>query len=184
MTKYIRKQDGVFFDPKAGRMVEHHGYSKRIFWSRQMLDDLRRDYPYTLNEDLAGYFGVSARTIIRKARELGLEKDPEWLSEIWNERRLLARVKAKRLGNPGCFKKGQHANPATEFKPGHQMTEEEKVKQSAGMRRWALHHPSKVREKARKVSMWAASNPDLVKERNRKVSETKRKVAVCGDMEV
>ena len=32
-----------------------------------------------VNEELAGILGVSQRTLIRKARELGLEKNSQWL---------------------------------------------------------------------------------------------------------
>jgi hypothetical protein len=173
--KYERKPDRVYYDAKTGRTMEHRGYSTRIFWSRQMIDDFRRDYPTTLNEELAGYFGVSVRTVVRKARELGLRKDSEWLAAIYDERRQLAHVRSKAMGYPGTFKKGQRPSPAMEFKPGHRLTDEQRQRQQEGLHRWVLTHPDKVSEKGRKVSLWASNNPDLVEARNRKVSETKRR---------
>lgn len=81
-----------------------------------MLDMLRQYFPTTLNDEMAGMLGVSIRTMIRKARELGLKKDSDWLSSVWEERRLMAHVQSKRLGYPGRIQKGQHLSPATEFK--------------------------------------------------------------------
>ena len=116
-----------------------------------MIDYLRRHYPTTLNEELAGCLGVSQRTMIRKARELGLEKDPEWLRDVWDERRKLAHIIIKRKGYPGGFVKGQRANPAGEFKPGHKPTEEQRAKKSEAMRKWYRMNPLKAKEKARKA---------------------------------
>lgn len=66
---YTRKPDGVFYDAKQGRLMEHQGYAKRIYWSKDMIDLLMREYPTTFNEEMAGMLGVSHRTMIRKARE-------------------------------------------------------------------------------------------------------------------
>ena len=79
---YQPARQGIYYNEKVGRIVEHNHYATRIFWNTQMLDYLRRHFSTTLNEDLADYLGVSLRTMIRKARELGLRKDPRWLSEI------------------------------------------------------------------------------------------------------
>lgn len=105
------------YSSKHGRIVTKDHYAIRIFWSEDMLDFLKANYATTLNEELAGCLGVSVRTLVRKAREIGLEKDQSWLRRIWDERRLIAHVVSKKMGYPGTFKKGQHASPATEFKP-------------------------------------------------------------------
>lgn len=84
-----------------------------------MIGMLRRDYPTTFNEELAGAIGVSVRTMIRKARELGLEKDRKWLSDVWDERRKFAIMASRRKGYPGAFKKGEHHCVEHEFKKGH-----------------------------------------------------------------
>ena len=116
-----------------------------------MLDYLRKHYPTTLNEELAGCLGVSQRTMIRKARELGLEKDPEWLAAVWDERRQLAHVISKRKGYPGGFKKGERANPAGEFKPGRKPSAEEIAKRAESMRQWYKRNRKAASDKALKA---------------------------------
>lgn len=148
---YTPARQGIYYNEKVGRIVEHKGYATRIFWNTQMLDYLRRHFPTSLNEELAECLGVSQRTMIRKARELGLEKDPRWLREIWEERRRLAHVISKRKGYPGGFQKGQRANPDGEFKPGRKPSAEELAKKSEKMKQWCLRHPKEVRAKALKA---------------------------------
>ena len=131
--------------------MEHHHYATRIFWNKEMLDYLRRHYATTLNEELAGCLGVSQRTMIRKARELGLEKDPEWIADVREERRKLAHVIAKKKGYPGAFKKGVRSNPAGEFKPGRKPSDEEIAKRSESMKRWYKLNRKAASEKARKA---------------------------------
>ena len=156
---YAKVKDGVFYNPKVGRIVNHQGYSTAIHWSTSMIDYLHRYYPTTLNEELAGCLGVSQRTMIRKARELGLEKDPEWLRDIWDERRKLAHIISKRKGYPGGFVKGQRANPAGEFKAGEPRSEEMKRKQGEGMKRWYKRHPREASAKALKA--WETRRANL-----------------------
>ena len=148
---YQPARQGIYFNPKVGRIVEHQHYATRIFWNTSMLDYLRRHFPTTLNEELAECLGVSPRTMIRKARELGLEKDPKWLADVWEERRQLAHIISKRKGYPGGFQKGQRANPAGEFKPGRKPSDEELAKKSEQMKQWYRRHPFEARAKARKA---------------------------------
>lgn len=149
---YQKKKDGLFYSPERGRVMEHRGYATRIFWNKQMLDDLRRMFPTTLNEELAGFLCVSQRTMVRKARELGLVKDPRWLRDIWEERRKWAHMASAAQGHPGGFQKGQRANPAGEFKPGHKPTAETIAKQAAGRRKWNMLNPDKVRARVLKAA--------------------------------
>lgn len=107
----------TFYSEKYGRIVTRYRMATSIFWSADMLDYLRTHFATTRNEELAGCLGVSQRTLIRKARELGLQKDGRWLSGIWDEHRQMARFVSRKKGYPGAFKKGQHTSPATEFKP-------------------------------------------------------------------
>lgn len=118
-AKNRKKPDGNFFDEKTGRVYSHDGYSKRIAWSRQMVDDLCSMFPVTKNDELAGILGVSPRTMIRKARDLGLQKDKTWLLKQWEDNRFTACYVARKMGYPGHIRKGEHRSPATEFKPGH-----------------------------------------------------------------
>lgn len=155
------KREGIYFNPKLGRVVEHHGCSMRIHWSKDMLDYIRRHFATTINEELAGCLGVSPRTMVRKARELGLQKDPAWLAEVCEEHRRMAHMAARKAGNPSSFKKGVHYNPAGEFKPGHQLTPEEKKKQKESVRRWFRTHPAQVRAKAAKAAETRRRNRQL-----------------------
>lgn len=149
---YQKTKDGTYFNPKVGRIVVHKGYSTRIYWSTDMLDYLRRHFATTLNEELAGCLGVSQRTMIRKARELGLQKDPTWLQQVWDERRIMAHIISRKKGYPGGFVKGVRNSPETEFKKGHTASPEVKQKQSKGLRRWYRMNPGAARARALKVS--------------------------------
>ena len=115
--RHPQKPPQTFYSEKHGRIVTRDHMATRIFWSKDMLDYLRDHFATTFNEELAGCLGVSQRTMIRKARELGLQKDNNWLANVWNQRRMWARMASRRKGYPGTFQKGQHASRATEFKP-------------------------------------------------------------------
>lgn len=137
---YKPVREGTYWHPSYGRLMTHKGYSTRIAWSPTMLGIMRRYYPSTTNEEVAGMLGVSARTVVRKARELGLVKDKAWLQEMWNSKRRMAHAVSKG-GNSGSFKKGEHANRASEFKPGHKLTAEQAERRRAALKKWHLRHP-------------------------------------------
>lgn len=146
----FKKPDGIFLDQRTGRVWEHRGYSKHIYWSRQMLDDLRSMYPTTFNYDLAHILGVSSRTMIRKARELGLEKDREWLRGVYRENVRVACCLNKVHGNKGQFKKGVRSSPDTEFKSGRRkpLTDEQEAKRRESLKRsWCLRRAKERRRK-------------------------------------
>lgn len=107
---------GARYYPDRNRVEEAPNGSRRIAWSRQMVDDLRRMFSVTLNQDIADYLGVSLRTMIRKARELGLQKDKAWLTDVWEDRRRQAHMASRSKGYPGSIKPGEHRSPETEFK--------------------------------------------------------------------
>lgn len=151
-SKYEPVREGTFYSEKHGRIVVHHGYSVMIHWNRDMLDYLKQHYATTLNKELAGCLGVSVRTMIRKARELGLEKDAGWLRGVYEERRRMAMSAWKRKGNPGGFKKGVRNSPATEFKKGHTESEETKAKRIASLKRWYRMNHEKVMQRALKMA--------------------------------
>lgn len=105
------------YHDERGRLLEHKGGGTRLHWSGYMVEKLKRLYPTTKNDDLAIEFDMSVRTIVRKARELGLEKDREWMLEQKRQNcRLMRVINLCHGGNSGQFKKGQHASPNTEFK--------------------------------------------------------------------
>ena len=116
--------DGCFFHEAKGRLVEHKGCSTRILWSGNMLSLLKRYYPTTRNEELAELVGVSPRTLTRKARELGLVKDPDWLKGVYNYNRRDAQAASKRKGYPGSFKSGCRVGEKFWFKKILDMSKE------------------------------------------------------------
>lgn len=59
---------------------------------------------------------VSPRTLVRKARELGLNKDQQWQHGNVMRNLKMAQFESRRLGYPGHIMKGQHRSPETEFK--------------------------------------------------------------------
>jgi len=148
---YQRKTPGTYYDAASGMLYDIRNGTRCRHWSRQMIDDLRRLFPTTFNNELAGILGVSPRTMIRKARELGLEKDPQWLAGVWEQRRHWAHMSSRRKGYPGAWRKGEHANRDTEFKPGVRHTPEQRAKQSAGLREWYRTHPKAASAKALKA---------------------------------
>jgi len=146
--KYDKKKDGVFYHPSYGRIMEHRHYATRIFWSTAMLDYLRRHFAATINQELCEELGVSMRTMIRKARELGLQKDTQWLKGVWNTNRHLAQASSRINGNSGQWRKGERSNPAGEFKAGHHLTTEQEQRRREAMRRWHRQHPDVARQAA------------------------------------
>ena len=136
---YKKVKEGVFLHPKFDRVMEHYGYATRIYWSPQMLDYMQRNYATTMNKDLADWLGVSVTTVIRKARQLGLRKAPEWMRQMSVERCPLANAANARKGNSGRFKKG------------HKETPEGRQKRLAALRRYYLTHPKEVAAARRKT---------------------------------
>lgn len=114
---YHKKKDGIYYSHAKGRSMIHKGYATSIYWNKQMIDDITRLYPTTKNEDLADMLGVSLRTLVRKARELGIKKNKEWLRSVWNENRKLAHLVSKVKGHPGTFQKGCTIGKDYWFKP-------------------------------------------------------------------
>lgn len=165
-AKNRKKPDGIFLDRTTGRLWEHNGYSKRINWSRQMLDDLRTMYPTTFNTELAHILGVSSRTMIRKARELGLEKDREWLMGVYRENVRVAHCMNKVHGNSGQFKRGVRSSPDTEFKSGtHKpLTDEQEAKRRESLKRsWCLRRAKERRKKNEAVATLVNTSVTSVK---------------------
>ena len=107
----------VYYDNTAGRLMERDGSVLRIFWTPQMLTDLKRYYPTTKRDELSAMLGIGVTTIERKARELGLKKDAAWLKSVLSENAHLGRISMKKNGTANHFPKG-HVSPA-QFKKGH-----------------------------------------------------------------
>ncbi len=52
-----------------------------IQWTDEMLNKLRKEFPAQFNKELAAELKVSWRTLVRKARELGIEKEAGFLKK-------------------------------------------------------------------------------------------------------
>ena len=78
---------------RGNRLIIRKDGISRIYWSGNMLSELRRYYPTTKNAELADYFGVSQRTINRKAAELGLTKSKQFIADVSKENGYLALIK-------------------------------------------------------------------------------------------
>ena len=118
---------------KLGLRKQNYG----IVWTPQMLKLLKDFFPTMFNVPLAKWIGVSRSSLLRKARELGLEKKPGFREERAEDIRHNQSIGAKRSKNTrGRIKKGEHVSPATEFKKGHVLSEEAKARQIAGLKRY------------------------------------------------
>lgn len=90
-----------------------------IEWTDEMLSTIRAKFATAYNKELAEELGVSWRTLVRKARELGLEKEAGFLDKRRGEITKMAQV--ARPENPTKGQKG-FVIPGGEkyrFKPGH-----------------------------------------------------------------
>ena len=117
---------------RLGLKKDHYG---RV-WTPQQLMMIRQLFPVTFNNALAKFLGVSKRALIRKARELGLEKVPGFVKDRQADISELIREGQRRSNKPmPSFPKGVHSNPANEFKPGHVESPETKAKRSEAMKR-------------------------------------------------
>lgn len=106
-----------YYDAATGRLYQrHHGCipAARV-WTGQMVCDLRRWYATTTNTELTELLGVSRATIQRKAKQLGLQKDSNWLRRIQCQSLIWARIKNNKLGH-GRFQPGNTIGAAHWFK--------------------------------------------------------------------
>lgn len=139
MVKLLPKRSRGSIIQKASKLgLKKQRYG--IEWTPQMLKLLHMFFPTMFNDALAKWLGVSPRTLIRKARELGLEKEPGFLEKRKDDIQRKAgdalRQRGDREGT--WFKKGIRHNPAGEFKPGHKESPETKAKRSEALKAtWA-----------------------------------------------
>jgi hypothetical protein len=54
-------------------------YRPKIIWTQEMFAELERRFPHEFNKDIAKDLGIGWRSLVRKARELGLQKEPGFL---------------------------------------------------------------------------------------------------------
>lgn len=91
----------------------HYKYANNKYaWSKTDLEYLTQYFPYTANKQLAKHFNISWRTIVRKARELNLQKNDDFRDQF----------DFKKFGELAS----SHPNSiATRFKPGQVLSKEE-----------------------------------------------------------
>lgn len=108
---------------------------KKTIWSTEMIQKLMTEFPNRFSRDIGKDLGISIRTVIRKARELGLEKEDSFLDknrELITQLATDAHPPNPNKGNkdfriPGGekfqFKKGQ-PRPSVDYNKIHQKRNE------------------------------------------------------------
>jgi len=92
--------------------------SYKYIWEQKEIEKLEELFPVKTNRELSKIFGISIRTVIRKARELNLQKIDYFRKTIdFIQIGKLASTHPNSIATR--FKKGQRVSPETEFKKGH-----------------------------------------------------------------
>lgn len=119
-----------------------------IEWTDGMLATIKRKFATSYNKELAEELGVGWRTLVRKARELGLEKEDGFLEKRREEIKQMAKESLPENPHKGkkgfvipnsekhSFKKGH--TPATKYNAA--LVERIRTKRNATIReeRWRL----------------------------------------------
>ncbi len=90
-----------------------------INWTPEMLLKLQELFPVMYNKQLAALLGISWRSLVRKARELGIGKEPDFLNknrEDITRLAVLAHPPNKHKGHKGWTVPNSEL---TRFKPGN-----------------------------------------------------------------
>jgi hypothetical protein len=69
-----------------------HRKGKPINWTPEMILYLRNEFAHTYNKVLAKHLRIGWRSVVRKARELGLEKEIDFLQKNKAEIQSMARI--------------------------------------------------------------------------------------------
>lgn len=99
--------------------VSRHGLSYKgisLHWTPEMLRRVKDEFPVRFNRELAKELGMSPRSLIRKARELGVDKEPGFLEKHREQITEMAaahhpKLTANHAGLPEAWIRAQ-------FKPG------------------------------------------------------------------
>lgn len=105
--------------PPIFKMGSKRAYRAPVQWSNERIELLSEKFATTFNKDLALELGCGWRTVIRKARELGLEKEVGFLDK--NRPEIVKRIFKVRRPNPTKGMKGWQVpgGEAYQFKPGN-----------------------------------------------------------------
>jgi len=98
--------------------LKHKKAWRKIEWAPEMIKAVESRFPSSYNKELAKELGISWRSLVRKARELGIEKEAGFLAKRRGEISKMA-TEAK-PPHPAKGKKGWHVpnSEATRFAPG------------------------------------------------------------------
>ena len=142
MAELITKYDRV-----KGRAYVWTGCKWKIHWTADMISYMKRKYPTTKNDIMAEALGINKRTIIFKAREMGLYKDPAILNGWRRQSLVIAHVMYRAKGSPNRFKPGNKFG----FQKGQKIPEEQLAKRGAAMKRtWERKRIIKMAEQLTK----------------------------------
>lgn len=152
----------IFYSEEHGRTMVRKGASLGYYWSPAMITYLRRNYATTKNEDLCEWLGMGEQAVRKKAKELGLTKDKEWLADIHRQAIRYAQSRNKKLGYPGRNKKGVPVNPDKCFRRGGpNLSPEARARSIAGTHRYFMNHPEAARQRALKAWETKRKNKQL-----------------------
>jgi len=79
---------------KDGYLVEHNanGHGIHRYWSPNQIETLKRRFPYEKTADIAIDLGFSEEMVRRKAKSLGITKDPEYMRSLYERKSRMYRV--------------------------------------------------------------------------------------------
>lgn len=80
-TIHMEREVYELYLPPVFKKSSKRNYRAKIEWSNDRLEYLKENFATKFNKDLAAALGCGWRTVIRKARELGLEKEPGFLDK-------------------------------------------------------------------------------------------------------
>ena len=81
---------------QMGLREAHACRRNSLEWSEESLSYLREHFAMTSSGDIADHLGISDTSVRNKARELGLEKSPEWNKQAYHNR-YVSRYSGRRL---------------------------------------------------------------------------------------
>lgn len=76
-----------------------------IYWTPNMISILKRHYPNSPNSEVCEMLGVSERTLLRKTKELGLEKSEEYMNNNAKLRSLMGILAQQKMNKYGTHRK-------------------------------------------------------------------------------
>ena len=152
---------------------------KTIFTSEQERW-MREHYAITMNRECANHLGTSMRTMIRYARELGLEKDPDFVRELWRDNCKLMADANRGEGNRGKINLLKYGVPFR-FKPG--TTNVQRLGVEGGRKRLAKAHARRnetIRKERLRINWGLPQRTKMRLVKNRKATQTRYSLKRMG----